>query len=58
MLLVQLIELKGRISENILNPLTATDIYTYPSNLIVSSAYSKYVLYINRGVKEMEKFSA
>jgi hypothetical protein len=28
----------------------------YPSNLIVSSVYSKYVFYIYRGVKDMEKF--
>jgi hypothetical protein len=30
----------------------------YPSNLIVSSAYSKYVYFIYGGVKNMEKFDA
>jgi hypothetical protein len=30
----------------------------YPSNLTVSSAYSKYVFYIYRDVKDMEKFDA
>jgi hypothetical protein len=33
-----------------INPLTATD--------VSSSAYSKYVFYIYRGVKNMEKFDA
>jgi hypothetical protein len=28
----------------------------YPSNLIVSTAYSKYVFYIYHGVQDMEKF--
>jgi hypothetical protein len=39
-----------------INPLTATE--GYISSKIVSFAYSKYVSYIYRGVKNMEKFDA